>query len=101
MIKHLNPNHTQFRGNHPVLKKTVKSVKTVSHYLIPKHSKVSEKDKRVLLDSYQITVKELPKILRKDPAIAHLDVEVGDVIRIERKSDTAGKATGYRTVING
>jgi len=42
----------------------------------------------------------LPKILSTDSAISHLDVEEKDVIKIIRKSSTAGTSTFYRGVIN-
>ena len=68
--------------------------------LIPKHAKLSEKEKAELLEKYNITLKELPKILKDDPAIAHLDVKNGDVVKITRRSPTAGEAIFYRGVIN-
>ena len=71
------------------------------HILVPKHSKLSEKDKQELFEKYNITFKELPKINKKDPAIAELDIKSGDVIKIARESPTAGKAVFYRGVING
>ena len=71
------------------------------HILIPKHSKLSEKDKKKLFERYNVGYKELPKILKTDSAIAHLDVKSGDIIKIERKSPTAGKSIFYRGVIHG
>ena len=71
-----------------------------THILIPKHKKISEKEKKELLETYQITINELPAILKSDPALAGMDVEVGDVIRIERESPTAGKTVFYRGVVN-
>jgi DNA-directed RNA polymerase subunit H len=54
-----------------------------------------------LFEKYNISIKELPKISRKDPAIEHLDAKEGDIIRIERESLTAGKTVYYRGVVNG
>ena len=71
------------------------------HILVPEHKKLSEKDKAELLKKYNITLKELPKILNSDPAIAELDVDEGDVIKITRNSRTAGKTVYYRGVIRG
>lgn len=71
------------------------------HILVPKHSKLSDSEKNKLLEKYNINVLELPKILKEDPAIAKLDVKVGDVIKIERKSKTAGTSDYYRVVIEG
>ncbi len=70
------------------------------HYLVPKHVKLNEKEKQELLEKYSITVKELPKILRKDPAIVHINAAVGDVIKITRDSPTAIKADFYRGVVD-
>ncbi len=71
------------------------------HQLVPKHSKISEKEKKELLEKYNITFKELPKILITDPLVQRLKLEPGDVIKIERSSLTAGKTVYYRGVIIG
>ena len=71
------------------------------HVLIPKHSKLSEKEKKELFERYNITIKELPRIKESDPAIASLKVKPGDVVKIIRNSPTAGTAVFYRGVIHG
>lgn len=76
------------------------SIDVKSHTLVPKHSKLSEKDKKELFEKYMITVNDLPGIAITDPVIVDLDVEEGDVIRIERRSPTAGITLFYRGVIN-
>jgi DNA-directed RNA polymerase subunit H len=72
--------------------------KKIEHLLIPEHTKISEKEKKELLERYQISEHELPAILLKDPAIAHLNAKPGDVIMITRKSPTAGESVFYRVV---
>lgn len=71
------------------------------HVLVPKHTKLSQKDKNALFKKYNITLNQLPKILSSDPAIAGMDVKEGDVIKIKRASPTAETATFYRGVVNG
>ena len=71
-----------------------------SHVLVPKHTKLSEKDKKELFEKYKISLKDLPRISKTDPAIQHLDIEYGDVIKIERQSPTSGKTIYYRGVLN-
>ncbi|MBS3166174.1 DNA-directed RNA polymerase subunit H [Candidatus Woesearchaeota archaeon] len=71
------------------------------HNLVPKHSKVSDSEKAKLLEKYGIAVKELPKIHNSDPAIVKLNLKMGDVVKIERESKTAGTAVYYRVVIDG
>ena len=70
------------------------------HILVPEHTKVSDKEKKDLLEKYHISLKELPKMSKKDPAIQHLNAKEGDVIKIIRKSKTASESFFYRGVIN-
>jgi len=81
-------------------KLTKPKIDVTKHVLIPKHAKLGEKEKKELLETYNITLKELPKIMKDDPAIAHLDVKPGDIIKIIRDSPTAGKSVFYRVVTN-
>ncbi|NQU78578.1 DNA-directed RNA polymerase subunit H [Candidatus Woesearchaeota archaeon] len=68
------------------------------HKLIPKHKKASEKEKTAVLEQFKITVNELPSINKSDTALVGMDVEVGDMIKIERVSPTAGSTVFYRGV---
>ncbi len=69
------------------------------HILVPKHTKLSDKDKKKLLEKFNITHNELPRISPKDPAIIEMKLKTGDVIRIERDSRTTSKSIFYRAVI--
>ncbi len=71
------------------------------HMLVPEHSKLTKKEIQELLEKYNITLNELPKILSIDPAIEKLNVKPGDVIKITRDSPTASVSIYYRVVING
>lgn len=75
-----------------------KKLKIDKHSLIPKHSKLSEKERKALFEQYNISLSELPKILKDDSAIQKLGAKSGDVIKIIRKSPTAGEAVFYRGV---
>jgi len=70
------------------------------HVLVPKHTKVSEKEKKELLEKYAIDLENLPRIQPTDAAIQHLDVKEGDIIKIERASPTAGETVFYRRVVS-
>ena len=72
--------------------------KVDKHILTPKHAKLSEREKAQLLEKYHVTSKELPKILKTDAALRELDAKSGDVIKIPRKSQTAGESIFYRVV---
>ena len=72
------------------------------HILQPKHTKLNEKESRELLEKFNISKAQLPKILLSDPALPE-GATVGDIIKIERKSsnltkdleDSKGKVSEY------
>ncbi len=70
------------------------------HILVPKHEILSESEKNKLFEQYRITIKEMPRIQADDPAIVHLKAKPGDMIKITRKSPTAGTVYYYRVVSN-
>ena len=71
------------------------------HELIPKHTKVGDRTVKELLERYNITKAQLPKILASDVVIKNMGLKVGDVVKIERHSPTAGKSFYYRVVADG
>lgn len=68
------------------------------HILVPKHEKVSADERQKIFQQYLVTVKEMPKIGKKDPALRELGVKPGDLIKVVRDSPTAGKTYFYRVV---
>jgi len=70
------------------------------HIFVPKHTKLSDEEKQKILEQFNISLHQLPRIHKTDPAIAQLDAKPGDVIKIERKSVTTGKSFFYRVVAN-
>ncbi|MBC8443996.1 DNA-directed RNA polymerase subunit H [Candidatus Woesearchaeota archaeon] len=70
------------------------------HILIPLHTKLNEKEKEILLQKYNASTGNLPRISEKDKSIENLKVKEGDIIKITRKSQTAGTAYFYRVVVN-
>ena len=71
----------------------------LSHVMVPDHQLMSEEEVSALLSRYHITTEQLPKIYHDDPAVRAIDAKVDDIIRITRKSHTAGRAEAYRLVI--
>ena len=69
------------------------------HELVPKHSKLSEKESKELFEKYAIVLQNLPRIFKSDPALQDLDVKEGDIVKIARKSPTAGETVFYRRVV--
>ncbi len=78
-----------------------KKIDIKKHTLVPKHQKLSDKEKEDLLRKYNVTTSELPKIIKSDPMAIGLGAKTGDVIKIIRNSPTSGKTVFYRVVANG
>ncbi len=77
-----------------------KKIEIFDHELVPKHEILSEEEVKDLLSRYNVTKNQLPKILDTDPAVKELNAKIGDVIRITRKSFTAGESVYYRVVVS-
>ena len=56
------------------------------HILQPKHTKLKPDEVKNLLDKYNISLSQLPKIKHNDSA-APEGCSVGDVIKLERKEE--------------
>ena len=69
------------------------------HVLVPKHANVTEDEKKKVLAQYRAKESQLPKILMSDPMARYLGARKGHLVRIERKSQTAGQYIMYRLVI--
>jgi DNA-directed RNA polymerase subunit H len=67
--------------------------------MVPDHQIMSEEEVSALLTTYNITTEQLPKVFHDDPAVKVIGAEADDVIRIIRKSHTAGRAESYRLVV--
>ena len=70
-----------------------------THRLVPKHELLSDDQKQHLLEQYNIVLAALPEIDNKDPAVMKCKAKIDDVIRITRKSLTAGTTIFYRRVV--
>ena len=77
-----------------------KTLELNRHVLVPEHKKLNDKEKAALLDKYNISPTNLPRILKKDKIVSELKVTEGDIIKVTRKIATAGVTNFYRVVIN-
>ncbi len=57
------------------------------HKLQPKHTKISKEEVDKLLSKLNISLTQLPKISKKDEALEGMEIEKGDVLKVERKGD--------------
>lgn len=71
----------------------------LNHELVPIHEVMEDKDAKKLLDDLGLVPEQLPKILASDPAALAVQARPGQVLRIRRKSRTAGQAEAFRLVI--
>lgn len=71
----------------------------LAHELVPKHEVLSSKNAEKVLESYGIKSSQLPKIRTDDPVAKGIKAKKGDIIKITRKSATAGEAVYYRITI--
>ena len=70
------------------------------HNLVPKHVVADEEEVQLVLRYYGITRSQLPRIYRNDAAVKVLGGKTGQVIRIQRDSDTAGLSYYYRLIVD-
>lgn len=56
------------------------------YILQPKHIKLSEKEIENLLNKFNVSKAQIPKIIASDPALPE-GCQIGDVIKIERKEE--------------
>lgn len=76
-----------------------KEFDVLTHELVPEHAVLKDEEVKELMQKLNIIPQQLPKILKNDPAIKAIGAKEDDVIKITRKSPTAGMSIYYRLVV--
>ncbi|HLF16859.1 MAG TPA: DNA-directed RNA polymerase subunit H [Candidatus Thermoplasmatota archaeon] len=71
----------------------------LNHVNVPLHEVLADEEVAALLKRYNIVREQLPKIKSTDPAARVINAQAGQVVKIIRRSPTAGTATAYRLVV--
>jgi DNA-directed RNA polymerase subunit H (RpoH/RPB5) len=87
------------KKNIELLLRTFPAFDIFEHKLVPKHEILTQKETEQLIAQYRVQPYQLPQIKSLDPAVKAIDAQPGDILRITRKSATAGIHIAFRYVV--
>jgi DNA-directed RNA polymerase subunit H len=74
-------------------------INILEHELVPKHEVLSPEEARKVLEELGVEPWQLPWMSANDPVVRAIGAKPGDIVRIIRKSPTAGLSIAYRYVV--
>mmetsp|Transcript_6779 Transcript_6779/g.11951 ORF Transcript_6779/g.11951 Transcript_6779/m.11951 type:complete len:212 (+) Transcript_6779:111-746(+) len=81
-----------------VFKESELLVDITDHELVPKHEVLSQEEKDFLMQRYNLTDSQLPRMYTTDPITRYFGLVRGQVVKVIRSSETAGRYVTYRIV---
>ena len=75
------------------------AVNITRHELVPKHIPLEAEELQEVLKGHSLQPEMLPRILSTDPIASYFGLQHGNVVKIIRRSETAGEYVTYRRVL--
>lgn len=74
-------------------------INITDHMLVPTHQVLTKAEKNAILKRYKLKDDQLPRVQKEDPVARYFGLDRGEVVKIVRTSETAGRYVTYRLVM--